>query len=375
MVEYTITVISPDAFEFTTSNKPSTWGSENDRPFELANEHPGGGEWTSDMTFVLNYDDSNTEVATVQDTDWEFKDDPTGNDQELTETTYFPYSENGVSYVYYAGSKLEDEYEISVTDGSTTYRMVAVSVASGNIIGYTFEGDWPPSGTTLTPVDNTDQDSASMIMCFTRGTKLTTSTGDVAIEELQVGDLVQTLDHGLQPIQWIGTRKLGKAELLAAPNMVPIRVRQGALGNGLPEQDLIVSPQHRILIKSQISERMFGKAEVLVAAKHLTDIDGIELAEDLEDVEYIHVLCAQHEILFSNGAATESLYTGPQALKSISEAARQEVFALFPELKERDYPVEPVRDMIPGRKGRTLANRHQKNAKPLLSGGYLGDAA
>jgi ABC-type branched-subunit amino acid transport system ATPase component len=107
----------------------------------------------------------------------------------------------------------------------------------------------------------------------------------------------------------------------------------------------------------------------------LTDIEGIELAEDLEEVEYIHVLCAQHEILFSNGAATESLYTGPQALKSISEAARQEIFTLFPELKERDYAPEPVRTMVPGRQGRTLAYRHQKNAKPLLAEGYQRQAA
>jgi ABC-type branched-subunit amino acid transport system ATPase component len=99
----------------------------------------------------------------------------------------------------------------------------------------------------------------------------------------------------------------------------------------------------------------------------LTDIEGIELAEDLEEVEYFHVLCSQHEILFSNGAATESLYTGPEALKSVGAAARQEIFALFPELENRDYTPKPARTMIAGRQSRSLARRHQKNAKPLLA--------
>jgi hypothetical protein len=71
------------------------------------------------------------------------------------------------------------------------------------------------------------------------------------------------------------------------------------------------------------------------------------------------------------GRATESLVTGPQALKSISESACQEVFALFPELKERDYTPEPVRTMVSGCKGRTLVYRHQNNTKPF--GGADGE--
>ena len=80
---------------------------------------------------------------------------------------------------------------------------------------------------------------------------------------------------------------------------------------------------------------MFGAPEVLVAAKQLLQIDGIDL-DDAADVTYVHFLCDRHEVVFSNGAPTESLYTGPEALKSVGAAAREEIFVLFPQLRDRD---------------------------------------
>ncbi|KRW97185.1 hypothetical protein AQY21_05000 [Paracoccus sp. MKU1] len=101
----------------------------------------------------------------------------------------------------------------------------------------------------------------------------------------------------------------------------------------MPTGDLVVSPQHRILARSHIAQTMFGTAEVLVAAKQLLALDGIEIAEDLSEVEYYHILFDHHEIVFSNGAETESLYTGAEALRVVGPAAAQEILALFPELR------------------------------------------
>ncbi len=92
----------------------------------------------------------------------------------------------------------------------------------------------------------------------------------------------------------------------------------GALGPGHPARPLVVSPQHRILVRSAIAQRMFGSAEVLVAAKQLLSLDGIDVAQDLETVEYFHILFDRHEIVFAKGTETESLYTGPQALRGIA---------------------------------------------------------
>lgn len=142
----------------------------------------------------------------------------------------------------------------------------------------------------------------------------------------------------------------------------------GALGCGLPSTALVVSPQHRILVRSKIAQRIFGAQEVLVAAKHLLEVEGIAVAEDVTEVTYFHFLCDRHEIVIANGALTESMYTGPEALKNVSSEAREEILMIFPELAEVNYEAMAARPLVKGRTARQLAFRHSKNVKALFSG-------
>ncbi|WP_324754500.1 Hint domain-containing protein [Roseovarius sp. Pro17] len=205
------------------------------------------------------------------------------------------------------------------------------------------------------------------IVCFAAGTLITTATGLIAIEDLKAGDMVTTLDHGEQPIRWIGSRTLGLAELTAKPKLKPIRFSASALGGGLPTRDLVVSPQHRVLIRSAIAERMFGVTEVLMPANKLVRIDGINIVEDTTEITYFHMLFDQHEIVFSEGAATESLYPGPQALAGLEPEAIEEIDYLFPELTDQAFVRGSAR-LIPttGKQMKTLAYRHSKNHKALF---------
>lgn len=203
--------------------------------------------------------------------------------------------------------------------------------------------------------------------CFASGTLIATHEGEKAVENIAVGDLVRTRDNGLRPVRWVGSRFLGQSNLEIVPRLRPIRISANSLGLGLPNVDLLVSPQHRILVRSGIVERCFDVAEVLVAAKHLTEISGIEIAEDIEEVEYFHILFDQHEIVYSNGAETESLYTGTEALKSVGNSAREEIFTLFPSLADPDFIPISIRPISPGRKARNLAMRHQKNDRALVA--------
>lgn len=147
--------------------------------------------------------------------------------------------------------------------------------------------------------------------------------------------------------------------------------RAGALAEGLPETDLIVSPQHRILVSSVIAQRMVGKRELMVAAKHLVGLAGIAIAEDMQEVTYYHFLLDAHRVVWSNGARSESLYTGLTALNTLSAGARQEIFELFPELEDAAAQVDeaiftPAAYLMPGRPARSLRARHLKNEKQLL---------
>ena len=204
------------------------------------------------------------------------------------------------------------------------------------------------------------------VLCFGADAMISTDTGVMAAGDLSVGDLVQTRDAGLQAIRWIGTRTLTAAELEANPKLRPIRIRKGALGSGLPQADLIVSPQHRMLVRSKIAQKMFGAMEVLVAAKQLCQIHGIDTTEDMTEVTYVHFLFDDHQIVLANGAEAESLHTGEEALKSVGPAAAEEIFAIFPELRE-GTPRPAARVLTSGRLGRKLVVRHAQNDKPLVS--------
>ena len=205
-------------------------------------------------------------------------------------------------------------------------------------------------------------------ICFVTGTMIDTVTGPQTVETLAPGDLIISADRGPIPLRLSLHSDVTAAMLKRHPELRPIRITSGALGNGLPDRDLLVSPQHRILIRSKIAQRMFGTDEVLVATKQLVQLDGIDIAYDLDAFRYYHLVFDQHEIVRSNGALSESLYPGPEALRSVGPAAREEIYTLFPHLRDIDpSAVAAARLLASGRQARKLANRHLQNRKPLLS--------
>ena len=204
------------------------------------------------------------------------------------------------------------------------------------------------------------------VVCFAAGTRIATAKGDVPVEDLQPGDLVRTLDHGLQPLRWIGSRHVDAAEMERNPKLRPIRIPLRATGLDDQTADLILSPQHRVMVASRIAKRMSGQDEVLVPAVKLVGSLGIARAEDISEVTYYHLLFDRHEVVFSNGVPSESLLLGPQARKSLNGEAWEEIVTLFPHLALSDTALEPCRQIIDGKQAKTLAARHAKNDMPLL---------
>lgn len=191
-----------------------------------------------------------------------------------------------------------------------------------------------PDAGTVTFVDGTTEAfsrTETSIPCFTPGTRIATPSGERPVEELQVGDRVHTRDNGIQTIVWAGQKTVSRASLAVAPQLRPVRIRAGALGNGLPERDMLVSPNHRMLIVSELAELYFEQSEVLVAARHLTTRAGINVV-NVPGITYVHIMFANHEVVLADGAWSESFQPGDQTLAGVGEAQRQEIFALFPEL-------------------------------------------
>ena len=171
------------------------------------------------------------------------------------------------------------------------------------------------------------------IICFVSGSLVETPSGPRRVEALRRGDMVLTRDHGAQPISWAGSRTVRTTAQTA-----PIEFKAGSIGN---ETSLLVSPQHRMLRTGYQSELYFGTPEVLVAAQSLVNNTTI-LQRPTGIVTYHHFAFDDHQIVTVNGVATESYHPGAYSLPGLHEKSREELFAIFPELRANPVAYGPA---------------------------------
>lgn len=153
------------------------------------------------------------------------------------------------------------------------------------------------------------------VICFAAGTLIATPRGEIPVEALRSGAHVLTLDHGAQPIVWAAaTAQVWSAG--AHPDK-PILIRAGSLGRGVPHRDLVLSPQHRVMISGP--EDPVG---MFVPAKSLIGLHGIRQMSGCRSVVYHHIMLERHQVVVSNGTPTESFYPGRMALKMMAPHLR-----------------------------------------------------
>ncbi|MCG6884044.1 MAG: Hint domain-containing protein [Silicimonas sp.] len=161
------------------------------------------------------------------------------------------------------------------------------------------------------------------VPCFVAETLIRAEKGNIPVEHLKIGDRLFTRDDGLQTLRWIGRRRLP-----AEGKMAPVRISAETFGS---HDDLLVSPLHRILIQNPHAELLYGSSEVLVMAKDL--IDGRNVRQVSGGyVEYFHLLFDRHQVVWSNGLASESFLPGPQTIGSFEADMVAEIRAIFPDL-------------------------------------------
>lgn len=189
-------------------------------------------------------------------------------------------------------------------------------------------------------------------VCFAAGTMIETPDGPCPVETLTAGDLVETVDHGPQPLRWIGRMSFSAAQAARDASLRPVRIEPGALGPGCPRTPLRVSRQHRLLVTGEVALCAFGTSEALIPAIQLTDLPGIALERSAGRITYYHLLLDQHEILLADGAPCESFLLGRQALRTLSPEALAEVAEIFPDIRAPGFVPRPARTL--GRDGRRI---------------------
>ncbi|KPA23135.1 hypothetical protein shim_14300 [Shimia sp. SK013] len=175
------------------------------------------------------------------------------------------------------------------------------------------------SGTTA------NREEWDFVPCFTAGTDIVTQKGLCKVEDLKPGDRVLTMDHGYQVLRWVGLRRV-----VARGALAPVQFDVGSIGN---DESLRVSPQHRMLVTGWRAEMNFGEREVLVPAIGMINGDTIRQVEGTH-VTYVHVMFDSHEIIYGAGVPSESFMPGEIGLTALGQNVRDEIFAIFPELKD-----------------------------------------
>lgn len=183
-------------------------------------------------------------------------------------------------------------------------------------------------------------------VCFAAGTRIATPHGDVAVEALRPGDLVLTLDHGAQALVWVGQRQTVFGH--GNHRHQPVRIARGAMGAGLPDADLRVSPQHRLLVVGPPGKRFAAGA--LAKAKGLCGQPGIAQETACTAVTYVQLLLPQHGIVLANGLPAETFLPRAFALASLPQADREALCAAIPGLAEDPHtaygpPARPLLSM------------------------------
>jgi uncharacterized repeat protein (TIGR01451 family) len=138
-------------------------------------------------------------------------------------------------------------------------------------------------------------DSVSTVLCYCPGTLIRTDRGEVPVEDLVIGDKVETMMGGAQPIKWIGRRSYDGRFLAGGTLTMPVCIKQGAIEENVPVRDLWVSPGHAICLDG-----------VLIPALSLVNGVSIVQAASVDSVTYFHIEFASHEVIFAEGCPAES---------------------------------------------------------------------
>jgi hypothetical protein len=184
---------------------------------------------------------------------------------------------------------------------------------NGMHVGYTPSKELEPGETYNILYTGTYKDTHSYyeknsVQCFAAGTRIATTKGNTPVESLRPGDRVLTLDHGPQPVRWIGGARVSPSEMQARAGLRPWALP--ALPGHRP---LRLSAQHRVLIGGARVELLFGADEVFAP------VQALETAAPLahHGTQYWHILCAAHEIIWAEGYPVETLLRTPAVIAGL----------------------------------------------------------
>lgn len=237
------------------------------------------------------------------------------------------------------------EQAFIVTDGHQSFAVTIIAVPDTGAHLLMLVGELPPSDQDLwvvrTSIDRSHSGAgarvAGGVICFTPDTRISTPDGMRQIRNLRCGDKILTRDNGPQEVLWSGHRRMTGARLYAMPHLRPIRFKANSMGLYRPDEDLLVSPQHRMLVSGAAAQALFNTPEVLVAAEDLINDSTIMVDHLLREVTYVHILLERHNVVWANGLETESFHPSNTAIDTVDPAQRVDLKQILPDVESNPH--------------------------------------
>ena len=303
-------------------------------------------------------------------------DDPTNavwDEAQTNQTLDGAVTLDGVTYS--AGTPVTPTFTLILEDASgNSYRMSSLIFDNNNASATTqavlWQGDIPPAGTQLTlvseinPTGSNALDYMTFVTCFEADTPIETTRGPLPARAITPGTALPCADGMVREVLWRAERRICAETQRFVAKMRPIRIKAGSLGPGLPATDVMVSPEHRILVRSRIAKRRFGRSDVMVAARFLTDLPGVEPVQLDTEIRYIHFLLSEHAAVEASGLLSESLYLGPMTLRSLAARDRLALTSVAAR-HDLSWNVSPYRH-LGRREAADLVARHIAHRRPMV---------
>lgn len=267
------------------------------------------------------------------------------------------------------GAVIEVTAEVAAPDGKRGH---AVTI-NGLPAGVCLVGDQRLRGGDMVtveagaPTSLPEPEPFSGILCFAAGTPIETPTGPRRVETLRPGEIVTTADKGEMHVTWTGRREV---LFVRGDNRYrPVLFHAGSLGPDSPTADLVVSPDHQVVLHGPDVAELTGNTAALAPAGALTELRGVRQMLGKRRITYIHVMLENHAVLRAAGAEAESFYPTPDTLAALSDDQRSSVFAHVPALRiapETAYGPTAL-PMIDWDNARDLAVARKEGAKATKS--------
>ena len=243
-----------------------------------------------------------------------------------------------------ASGQIYDEnfYKLESPTGEISY--IDVIEIDGAVVGFIVSSpleagvsyDQIYSGNVQTAEDGNDNNDTRLLYsqlgsvpCFYQGTTLMTDEGAQPVDWICPGDRIMTRDHGFQRALWVGRTVISAGRLKSTPSLQPIRIAANSINAQTPARDLLLSPGHRVLLKSHRIELLFGVDEAFAPIKSVEN--DREVAQILPDheISYYHVLFENHEIVLAEGLWVESFFPDEMALAALPAKTQRQIRGLL----------------------------------------------